>query len=594
VQRKLREDKQNQLEGLCEKLEDSNNKGNMKQVYQTVKTLTAKFKPQLIGIQSATGEMITEREKIAERWREYCEELYDEKEAKDEKLDYTREPAPLRSEVARAMKEVANGKSTGLDGIPIELLKFAGDTALDRMHRICEAIWETGEWPEDWTNSVFIPLPKKGDLKQCGNYRTIALVSHASKIILKIILERIRGKTETELADEQAGFRRGRGTRDHLTNLRIIMQKMNGHQQPLYMCFVDFTKAFDNISHEQLWLAMIEMGYPAHIINLLNTLYCKQWAKVKVAGVLSREFRIKKGVRQGCVISPHLFNIMAEVAMREVMEGWDGGIQIGGRKITNLRYADDIVFLAGSEKELQDIVSRLERVGEKRGLRINLNKTKVMALNGATCNIWVKGKKLEQVETFHYLGSLITMDAECNKDIREKLARGQNTGTALKQIWRSHSIKLPTKIRLMRTLVWPVATYGCESWTIKKREEERIEAFEMKGLRQILRVSWRERKTNEWVLETTGVERSLLNSIKRRKLTYFGHLMRKNGDCLEKEIIQGNVPGTRTRGRPRMDWVVNIGAWMGTPFDQTLMDTRDRRRWRKLVHEATNPWIEDG
>src|ERR1043165_9415779 len=108
---------------------------------------------------------------------------------------------------------------------------------------------------------------------------------------------------------------------------------------------------------------MVEMGYPAHIINLLNTLYCKQWAKVKEAGVLSREFRIKKGVRQGCVISPHLFNIMAEVAMREVMQGWDGGIQIGGRKIINLRYADDIVFLAGSEKKLQDIglVSRLER-----------------------------------------------------------------------------------------------------------------------------------------------------------------------------------------------------------------------------------------
>src|ERR1043165_8415279 len=91
-----------------------------------------------------------------------------------------------------------------------------------------------------------------------------------------------------------------------------------------------------------------------------------------------------------------------------------------------------------------------------------------------------------------------------------------------------------------------------------------------------------------------GVERSLLNSIKRRKLTYFGHLMGKNGDCLEKEFIQGNVPGTRTRGRPRMDWVVNIGAWLGSPFDQTLMDTRDRRTWRKLVHEATNPWIEDG
>ena len=92
---------------------------------------------------------------------------------------------------------------------------------LDRMHRICVAIWETGEWPEEWTYSTFIPLPKKGDMKQCGNYRTIALVSHASKVLLRIILERIRLKTETEIVDEQAGFRQGRGARDQVTNLRI-------------------------------------------------------------------------------------------------------------------------------------------------------------------------------------------------------------------------------------------------------------------------------------------------------------------------------------------------------------------------------------
>ena len=98
------------------------------------------------------------------------------------------------------------------------------------MHRICVAIWETGEWPEEWTFSTFIPLPKKSDLKQCANYRTIALVSHASKILLRIIFERIRVKTETEIVDEQAGFRQGRGTRDQITNLRILMHKSRCHE----------------------------------------------------------------------------------------------------------------------------------------------------------------------------------------------------------------------------------------------------------------------------------------------------------------------------------------------------------------------------
>jgi len=136
------------------------------------------------------------------------------------------------------------------DEVPAELFKAGGETVLDRMHRICVAIWETGEWPEEWTFSIFIPLPKKGDLKQCANYRTIALVSHASKILLWIILERIRVKTETEIADEQAGLRQGRGTRDQITNLRILMHKAREHQQPLYMCFVYFKKAFNSISHD--------------------------------------------------------------------------------------------------------------------------------------------------------------------------------------------------------------------------------------------------------------------------------------------------------------------------------------------------------
>jgi len=106
---------------------------------------------------------------------------------------------------------LASRNAAGPDDVPAELFKAGEQTALDRVHRICVAIWETGEWPDEWMFSTFIPLPKKGDLKQCENYRTVALVSHASKILLRIILERIRVKTETEIADEHAGFRQGRG-----------------------------------------------------------------------------------------------------------------------------------------------------------------------------------------------------------------------------------------------------------------------------------------------------------------------------------------------------------------------------------------------
>src|SRR6218665_3172764 len=206
-----------------------------------------------------------------------------------------------------------------------ELFKHGGETTVDWLDDICAALWEEGEWPDDWFDSIFIPIPKKGDTRQCTNHRTVALVAHASKIILRMILERIRNRTEIEMADEQAGFGKESGTRDQITNLRILMQKAKEHQQTLFMCFVDFKKAFDSIPHETLWVTMIEMGFPGHIINIVTKLYSKQKARAKVAGTMSTEFRIRRGVRQGCVLSPTLFNIVAEMVMRETLEGCEGG-----------------------------------------------------------------------------------------------------------------------------------------------------------------------------------------------------------------------------------------------------------------------------
>jgi len=183
-------DKQQQLEeGMCMELEAANSKGNSRQLFRIVKSVTQKFQPRLQGIPSATDENLTEAAQIADRWKRYCEDLQCDEERKGIEQEYwEQEPPPLRSEVAHAIRQTANRKATGPDEVPAEPFKAGEETVLDRMHRICVAIWETGEWPEEWTFCTFILLPKKGDLKQCPNYRTIAVVSHASKILLRIIL----------------------------------------------------------------------------------------------------------------------------------------------------------------------------------------------------------------------------------------------------------------------------------------------------------------------------------------------------------------------------------------------------------------------
>ena len=142
--------------------------------------------------------------------------------------------------------------------------------------------------------------------------------------------------------------------------------------------------------------------------------------------------------------------------------------------------------------------------------------------------------------------------------------------------------------------MWPVATYDCESWILRKIEETHLDASEMTPLRKILRVSWTAKKTNEWVLEKAGVKRELLDAVKARKLAYYGHAVTKKGSCLEKEIMQGTMPGARRRGRPRTAWMDNIKTWTGLSVKESIRMTEDRDKWRKYVHGVANPRIKDG
>jgi len=144
----------------------------------------------------------------------------------------------------------------------------------------------------------------------------------------------------------------------------------------------------------------------------------------------------------------------------------------------------------------------------------------------------------------------------------------------------------------VKALVWPVATYGCESWTVRKNEETRLDAFEMKGLRKILWVSWTAKKTNKWVLNKAGVQRELLYTVKANKLTC--HTMRKQGSCLEKEIMQGTMPGARRRGRSRMGGMDKTKTWTGLSMEESVRMTEDRDKWINYIHGVATPRIEDG
>ena len=221
---------------------------------------------------------------------------------------------------------------------------------------------KTQRCPQDWKKSVFIPIPKKGNAKESSNYHTIALISQTSKVMLKILQVRLQQYVNCELPDVQAGFRKSRGTRDQIANIRWIIQKAREFQKNIYFCFFDYVNVSDCMDHNKLWKILKEMGIPDHLTCLLRNLCAGQEATVRTRYGITDWFQIGKGVHQGCILSPCLLNLYAEYIMRNAgLEEAQARIKIAGRNINNLRYADNTTLMAESEEELKSLLKKVKR-----------------------------------------------------------------------------------------------------------------------------------------------------------------------------------------------------------------------------------------
>ena len=172
------------------------------------------------------------------------------------------EPDILEGEVKWALESIITNKTSGGEGIPVELFQILKNDAVQVLHLIWQQIWKTQQWPQDLKRSVFVPIPKKGNAQVCSNYHTIALISHDSEVMLKILQARLQQYVNHGLPDVQAGFRKGRGTRDQIANIHWIIEKAREFQKNIYFCFIDYAKAFDCVDHNKLWKILKEMGIP--------------------------------------------------------------------------------------------------------------------------------------------------------------------------------------------------------------------------------------------------------------------------------------------------------------------------------------------
>ena len=205
------------------------------------------------------------------------------------------EPDILECEVKWALGSITTNKASGGDEIPVELFQILKNDAVNVPHSICQQIWKTQQWSQDWKRSIFIPIPKKGNAKECSNYHAIALISHTSKVMFKFLQARPQQHVNHELQDVQAGFRKGRGTRDQIASIRWIIEKAREFQKNIYFCPLDYAKAFDCVDHNKLWKILKKMGRPDHLTCLLRNLYAGQEATGRT-GHGTDWFQIGKGV----------------------------------------------------------------------------------------------------------------------------------------------------------------------------------------------------------------------------------------------------------------------------------------------------------
>ena len=176
------------------------------------------------------------------------------------------------------------------------------------LHSICQQIWNIQQWPQDWKRSVFILMPKKGSAKECSNYHTVVLISHTSKVILKILQASLQQYVNREIPDIPAGFRKGRATRDQIAYICWIIEKAREFQKNINFCFIDYSKAFDCVDHNKLWKILKQMGISDHLTCLFRNLYAGQEATVRTGHGTTDWFQIGKGVRQGCILLHCIFS----------------------------------------------------------------------------------------------------------------------------------------------------------------------------------------------------------------------------------------------------------------------------------------------
>lgn len=560
----------------------------------------------MVALKTGDGGRATTRPEMEEECRRFYTDLFESKvrvEAVKDEREEEEVPIILATEVEHALNSISKGKAPGPDGITNDTLKAGGEPLWRRVADLFNDILNTEQIPQQWRESRTVLLHKKGDTEELKNYRPISLLSALYKLFTKVLLNRITPTLDEAQPREQAGFRRGYSTTDHLQTLRQVIERSREFQRPLAVVFVDYEKAFDTVEYNAVHNALIRQNVQPKYVRLLDNINtgCSTQITLFQRPI---EIPIERGVRQGDTISPKLFTAALEEVFRTLQ--WNEyGIPIDGERLTNLRFADDIILCGQSAQEVNRLLNQLNAASTTIGLKMNKKKTEWMQneesrKDSIITKVLIQHEPIAEVEKYIYLGQEVTLshdqriEGEIGRRIRAGWFAFSQTKEVIQQL-RDNSHRQ----HLFNSTVLPAMTYGSEVWPRRDRDAKRLRVAQRAMERRILKVSMLDRIPNTEIRRRTGFK-DVYAEATRQKMRWAGHVARLQDNRWTYRTTFWYPPRnannySRPHGGIPARWRDRIHSYNTNATGQGWWHrtAQDRSRWRGVVRSAELEELQD-
>lgn len=555
------------------------------------------------SVKSASGVQLFELNDQLERWAEYFSDFFEAESLDDEDMVMAKKSDSLVNANNGAVLPRANWnmmemqlrrmkgmKAPGPNGVFIDVFKTIR-ASIKWMKRVFDSVIHHGRTPHSWSKGILVPLYKKGAKDECRNYRPITLLDSSRKWFTRVLLATEQAFWN-DLPVTQAGFRKGYSTADHIFTLADLAIKHQNFDIPLYCAFVDLNKAFDSVKHEKIWETLTRRNCNPMILKLLKSLYQDINVQVRVNGHLSRMVKVKRGVQQGCPLSPILFNFVLQDVLNQFEIHADqlpGMVSVLGSRLSHLEYADDIVVISNSAASLQLALIRLSLELDEVGLTINKEKSVLVrfgkkGIADQKPPILIDGGELKWDKEVKYLG--IRLDEELNwaVSVKHRISGAQIAFSKYRQLWKAKNVSNNFKIQFYLRTVRPALIYSLHLLPLRLSDRRKLDVADNRFVRNILKIHWDDFISTKQIHGKYQFI-SVSSLLKKFRLSWFGHLTRMNVCRWAKRMVYWYPKVKRKRGRPRVTWLDVVREdliSMNLQLQEVERKVKDRKEWKKL------------